>query len=228
MRPRGCSQAGAYPLQPPAPAGAAEPHRVHEGRAGGRRPAGVRRAFPSWVRSILTEICRCPTCSCHEILRMETPGQGADLQRALGRADQSTVTGAGAAGVPGRAAGRPRGGPCRLAHPPWWTPGAYNGQLLSRRGRSLPANAGAYDTHRDSFTLRLAQVARLQAELATHKAANAALLTEHRELSRRLAQQPSSQPPPSAAMKVIGKRQPLRQPPRVHVKIMGLIIIRTG
>ena len=37
----------------------------------------VRRAFPSWNRSILTEIYLCPACSCHERLRMETPGQGA-------------------------------------------------------------------------------------------------------------------------------------------------------
>jgi hypothetical protein len=35
----------------------------------------VRRAFPSWMRSILTDIYLCRTCSCHEILRMETPGQ---------------------------------------------------------------------------------------------------------------------------------------------------------
>jgi hypothetical protein len=35
----------------------------------------VRRAFPSWNRSILTEIYLCHACSCHEILRMEMPGQ---------------------------------------------------------------------------------------------------------------------------------------------------------
>eukprot|EP01047_Picozoa_sp_COSAG01_P118227 COSAG01_NODE_46907_length_395_cov_2.125000_1_plen_40_part_10 len=27
------------------------------------------------MRFIVTEICRCHTRSCHEILRMETPGQ---------------------------------------------------------------------------------------------------------------------------------------------------------
>jgi hypothetical protein len=35
----------------------------------------VRQPFPSWRRSILTEIYPCHTCSCQEILRMETPGQ---------------------------------------------------------------------------------------------------------------------------------------------------------
>jgi hypothetical protein len=42
-------------------------------------PAGFRLAyagrFHPW-RSILTEIYLCHACSCHEILRMETPGQG--------------------------------------------------------------------------------------------------------------------------------------------------------
>jgi ATP-dependent helicase YprA (DUF1998 family) len=37
----------------------------------------VRQAFPSWMRSILTEIYLRRTCSCQEILRMETPGQAA-------------------------------------------------------------------------------------------------------------------------------------------------------
>jgi hypothetical protein len=36
---------------------------------------GVRQAFPSWMRPILTEIYLWRTCSCHEIMRMETPGQ---------------------------------------------------------------------------------------------------------------------------------------------------------
>jgi hypothetical protein len=35
----------------------------------------ARRFHP--LRSILTEIYRCHTCSCHEVLRMETPGQAA-------------------------------------------------------------------------------------------------------------------------------------------------------
>jgi hypothetical protein len=33
----------------------------------------VRQAFPSWMRSIVTEIYLCRACSCHEILRVETP-----------------------------------------------------------------------------------------------------------------------------------------------------------
>jgi hypothetical protein len=43
----------------------------------------VRQAFPSWMRSILTEIGLCRTCSCQEILRMETPGQAQGLICAL-------------------------------------------------------------------------------------------------------------------------------------------------
>jgi hypothetical protein len=35
----------------------------------------VRQAFPSWMRSILTEMYLCRTCSCHEISRTQTPGQ---------------------------------------------------------------------------------------------------------------------------------------------------------
>ena len=37
----------------------------------------VSRPFPSWNRSILTEIYLCHACSCQEILRMEMTGQGA-------------------------------------------------------------------------------------------------------------------------------------------------------
>ena len=37
----------------------------------------VRQAFPSWMRSISTDIYLCRTCSCQEMLRMETPGQEA-------------------------------------------------------------------------------------------------------------------------------------------------------
>jgi parallel beta-helix repeat protein len=36
----------------------------------------VSRAFPSWKRSILTEIYLCHACSCFKIWRMETPGVG--------------------------------------------------------------------------------------------------------------------------------------------------------
>jgi hypothetical protein len=35
----------------------------------------VSEAFPSCVRSSVTEIYRCHDCSCHEILRMGAPGQ---------------------------------------------------------------------------------------------------------------------------------------------------------
>jgi hypothetical protein len=39
----------------------------------------VGRAFPSWNRSILTEIYLCHACSYQEILRMQTPGQAEQL-----------------------------------------------------------------------------------------------------------------------------------------------------
>jgi hypothetical protein len=38
----------------------------------------VSRPFPSWNRSILTDIYLCHACSCQEILRMETAGQDDD------------------------------------------------------------------------------------------------------------------------------------------------------
>ena len=43
----------------------------------GRDPASVvSRPFPSWNRSILTEIYLCHACFCQEILRAETAGAG--------------------------------------------------------------------------------------------------------------------------------------------------------
>jgi hypothetical protein len=55
-------------------------------RGGGRQEGGrqgfppdvwvVRQTFPSLMRSTLAEIYRCRTCSCQEIFRVETPGQG--------------------------------------------------------------------------------------------------------------------------------------------------------
>jgi hypothetical protein len=39
------------------------------------RGRGVSRPFPSWDRSILTEIYLCHACSCHEVSRAETAGQ---------------------------------------------------------------------------------------------------------------------------------------------------------
>jgi hypothetical protein len=41
----------------------------------------VSRPFSSWMRSILAEIYLCHACSAHEILRMETPGQGGTTPR---------------------------------------------------------------------------------------------------------------------------------------------------
>jgi hypothetical protein len=43
-------------------------------------PEDVSRPFPSWNRSILTEIYRCHACSCHEILRTDTAGQEGIVQ----------------------------------------------------------------------------------------------------------------------------------------------------
>jgi hypothetical protein len=58
--------------------------RAAHGRCPVRAAWAVSRPFPSWTRSILTEIYRCHPCSCHtEILRilmmMGTPGQAAPL-----------------------------------------------------------------------------------------------------------------------------------------------------
>jgi hypothetical protein len=48
-----------------------------------KRTKAVRQAFPSWMRSIWTEVYLCRTCSCQEILRMETPGQAPRRPRQL-------------------------------------------------------------------------------------------------------------------------------------------------
>jgi hypothetical protein len=45
--------------------------------AGAAGEGAVSRPFPSWNRSMLTEIYLCHACSCQEILRTETAGQGA-------------------------------------------------------------------------------------------------------------------------------------------------------
>eukprot|EP01047_Picozoa_sp_COSAG01_P006649 COSAG01_NODE_243_length_20572_cov_24.956137_21_plen_209_part_00 len=55
-----------------------------------RRSYSVRQAFPSWMRSILTEIYLCRTCSCHEILRMETPGQATSRRSQLSQQSSRT------------------------------------------------------------------------------------------------------------------------------------------
>ena len=54
----------------------------------------VSRPFPSWNRSILTEIYLCHACSCQEILRTETAGQviGADKLALGDKAWSSMVT----------------------------------------------------------------------------------------------------------------------------------------
>jgi hypothetical protein len=44
-------------------------------------PASVSRPFPSWNRSILTEVYLCHACSCQEILRTETAGQAYSKRR---------------------------------------------------------------------------------------------------------------------------------------------------
>jgi serine/threonine protein kinase len=51
----------------------------------------VRQAFPSMMRSILTDIYLCRTCSCQEILRMETPGQGISRDKAQDSANQTAM-----------------------------------------------------------------------------------------------------------------------------------------
>jgi hypothetical protein len=56
------------------------------------------RRFHPWL-SILTEIYLCHTCSCHDILRMDTPGQGGGQRRVRGGASQPQLcTAAAAAG----------------------------------------------------------------------------------------------------------------------------------
>eukprot|EP01047_Picozoa_sp_COSAG01_P012766 COSAG01_NODE_583_length_15194_cov_5.640808_5_plen_365_part_00 len=57
------------------------------GAADHRRGAldGVSRPFPSWNRSIVTKIYLCHACSCQEILRTETAGQGRGAPAATGQ-----------------------------------------------------------------------------------------------------------------------------------------------
>jgi hypothetical protein len=66
---------------PPAAFGAAAVARPHADSPllGWRRDNShgmVSRPFPSWNRSILTDIYLCDACSCQKILRTETAGQG--------------------------------------------------------------------------------------------------------------------------------------------------------
>jgi hypothetical protein len=62
---------------PPAPSSA----HLQVAYPPGRSRADVSGAFPSWNRSIWTGIYLCHACSDHEILRVETPGRAAELQR---------------------------------------------------------------------------------------------------------------------------------------------------
>eukprot|EP01047_Picozoa_sp_COSAG01_P005143 COSAG01_NODE_173_length_23099_cov_37.564783_15_plen_108_part_00 len=54
-------------------------YAIVKGRGAGLRQGDgcqhVSRPFPSWNRSILTEIYLCHACSCQEMLRTETAGQ---------------------------------------------------------------------------------------------------------------------------------------------------------
>jgi hypothetical protein len=68
-------------------------------------PAPVSRPFPSWNRSILTDIYLCHACSCHEILRTATAGQGRE-----GRAGADGSTGFACCCVERWAAAQPCGG----------------------------------------------------------------------------------------------------------------------
>jgi hypothetical protein len=58
-----------------APLGHAQVLRLSTGGEFVSALSAVRQAFPSGMRVILPEIHLCRTCSCQEILRMETPGQ---------------------------------------------------------------------------------------------------------------------------------------------------------
>jgi hypothetical protein len=116
---------------------------------------GATQAFPSLMRSILTEIHLCQPCSCPEILRVKTPGQG-------------RLPGGGAGGyvVAGRLARAAAPGedrpPCVL---PWpVSPSAHQQSgvvarhaadqqhtLLRRRARHLPVTVAGVDTHSASI-----------------------------------------------------------------------------
>jgi hypothetical protein len=75
----------------------------------------VSRPFPSWNRSILTEISLCHACSCEEMLRTETAGQvingGLDLH--VGGADFGTSG--------------------QLDLPVWNASGQYSSDLFARK-----------------------------------------------------------------------------------------------
>jgi hypothetical protein len=58
-----------------------EDQRREELASAAAAAAAVGRAFPSWKRSILTEIDLCHACASQEILRMDTPGRRRDARR---------------------------------------------------------------------------------------------------------------------------------------------------
>jgi hypothetical protein len=76
-------------------------------------PGAVSRPFPSWNRSISTEIYLCHACSCQEILRTETAGQrgttssGAEPSRSGSGRSAAAVGGAGGRAAAASLAGRP-------------------------------------------------------------------------------------------------------------------------
>eukprot|EP01047_Picozoa_sp_COSAG01_P058857 COSAG01_NODE_6991_length_3401_cov_3.070000_4_plen_196_part_00 len=75
----------------------------------------VRRAFLPWSRSMLTEIYLCHTCSCQEILRMETPAQA---RQSHAKASASTAAARPAVAPPRRDAQESRAQPSPLEPEP--------------------------------------------------------------------------------------------------------------
>eukprot|EP01047_Picozoa_sp_COSAG01_P056202 COSAG01_NODE_6345_length_3723_cov_13.346302_2_plen_194_part_00 len=81
-------------------------------------PSGgaVSRPFPSWNRSISTEIDLCHACSCHEILRTEAARQGGTTSS--GGAEPSRSGSGRSAGAVGGAGGRAAAAAASLAGQP--------------------------------------------------------------------------------------------------------------
>jgi hypothetical protein len=75
----------------------------------------VRQAFSSWSRSMLSEIYLCHTCSCQEILRMETRGQA---RQSHAKASASTAAARPAVAPPRRDVQESRAQPSPLEPEP--------------------------------------------------------------------------------------------------------------
>eukprot|EP01047_Picozoa_sp_COSAG01_P044548 COSAG01_NODE_4039_length_5406_cov_1.715980_1_plen_141_part_10 len=75
----------------------------------------VDRPFPSWKRSILTEIYLCHACSCQEILRTETAGQEVDR---LTRLSMTPASGQRREGAPPQSAAAAAAEPSPREAPP--------------------------------------------------------------------------------------------------------------